>query len=489
MKRSFKILSIPLIAATMGIGFTGCEKLEDFGDTNINPYVTTTPVTQNLLTNALRSLPGTTNDATASLYAQYVSDVQYTDGGRYLTVNFSYGGYYQGPLLALQKIIEFNTNPETAPTVVGGGSNANQIAVARILKAYYFWKITNRWGDIPYSEALQQGDNLTPKFDRQEDVIADLFKELKEAANQFDGGVPVQGDIFLGGNANRWKQFANSLRLIMAMRISEADPAWGKTEFLAAKNDGVIMTEAQSFKYEHLAEAANQNAWYARYLTRFDYAVSEPFLEETLLELDDPRIPAMADLPQDGNQNYVGMPYGLASTSGIGNTSVSFVGSDLRTQDAAEYILRASHVLFTLAEGEKRGWNAAGTPNEAAAEEYYLAGIAESMKQYGVYNAADFNAYVAQAEVDYTAADAIEKISLQRWIALYLDGFEGWAEWRRTGFPVLSPGPAPLSLDGNIPRRQGYTTQERDLNLANYNAVLQDQGPDEVNTRMWLDPQ
>lgn len=487
MKNAFNIYKYPVLLTCFVLILAGCNKLEDFGDLNVNPYATTTPVTQNLLTGVLRNLPGTVNSDIGALYAQHVSDVQYTDGGRFLDRNFSYAGLYQGPLMSLQMIIDINSNPETAPTAVTGGSNANQIAVARILKAYFFWHITNRWGDVPYFDALKRGENLTPKFDKQEDIIADLFKELKEAENQFDGGVPVVGDIFLEGDAERWKLFSSSLRLLMALRLSKADPAWGKTEFLDAVASGVIMDESESFYYQHLAETANQNAWYGRYLTRFDYAVSEPFLD-VLQDLDDPRIPAIADLPLNGNSNYVGMPYGLISTSGIPNNSVSFVGSGLREQDSPAPIIIASQVLLALAEGEARGWNASGTPDHAAAEDYYLQGIEESMKMFGVYNTGDFNSYVAQPEVAYTAADAIEKISIQRWIALYLNGYEAWAEWRRTGYPELDPGPAPLSIDQQIPRRQAYTTSERDLNLENYNAVVSDQGPDEVNTRTYLDP-
>jgi len=485
MKRQI-ITFATLIAVVMGVGFTGCSKLTDFEDTNTNPYATAIPVTQNLLTGALRWLPATVNSDVGAIYAQHIGEVQYTDASRFLGINFAYTDFYRGPLLNLQKIIDFNSDPQSAPTVVGGGSNANQLAVARILKAYFFFHITNRWGDVPYSEALQQGDNLTPKFDRQQDIYTDLFKELKEAADQFDSGAPVEGDIFLNGNPDRWREFANSLRLIMALRLSKADPAAGKVEFMDAKSDGVIMTDAESFRYQHLAETANQNAWYGRYLTRFDFAISEPFLDY-LESVNDPRIPALADKPTDGNANYVGMPFGLASTTGIANNSISYIGSDLRAQDAPEVIISAPHVLFTLAEGEARGWNAAGAPDHVAAAQYYIEGIRESMKQFGTYDAGSFATYIAQPEVAYTPADAIEKISYQRWIALYLNGYEAWMEWRRTGFPILDPGPSPLSIDGEIPRRQAYTTLERDLNLENYNSVLQSQGPDEVNTRIWID--
>jgi hypothetical protein len=484
MKKTIKTLKVATwVLALMLVG-AGCTK--KFDDANVNPYLTDTPVTSNLLTGALRSVPSVTNSTLGALYAQHISDVQYTDGGRFIDINVAYTDFYRGPLLSFQKIIEFNTNPATAATVLDGGSNANQIAVARIMRAFFFFHITNRWGDIPYSEALKQGENLTPKFDKQADIYADLFKELKEAANQFDGGKAVVGDIFLSGNAARWKLFANSLRLVMALRLSKADPAKGKTEFLDAKNAGVITTNAATFKYNHLSETANQSAWYDRYLTRFDFAISLPFLTY-LKSVNDPRIPVFADKPTNGNADYVGMPYGLANTSGIANNSVSFIGINLRRQNSPEYTLSAAHVLFSLAEGEKLGWNAGNAANDAAAAQYYLDGIKASMEQYGVYNATTYATYIAQPDVAYTPADAVKKISYQRWVALYLNGYEAWNEWRRTGFPTLTPGPAPYTTDGQIPRRQGYTTLERDLNLNNYNAVVASQGPDAVNTKIWID--
>jgi hypothetical protein len=483
---NIKLLAVPALAMlTLG----SCKKTFDFEGSNFNPYGATVPVTQNLLTNAMRSVPSPVNEALGSLYAQHLAEVQYTDASRFSGLNFAYGGYYTGPLLSLTKIIQLNSDPATASTapVINGGSNANQIAIARILKAYFFFHITNRWGDIPYSEALQQTANMVPKFDRQQDVYNALFTELKEAANQFDAGATVKGDIFLSGNVSRWKLFANSLRLIMALRLSKIDPAKGKAEFLDAKAAGVITTSAQDFKYAFLAETANQNQWYARYVTRFDYAISKPFLDY-LTSINDPRIPKFANKPTNGDPNYVGMPYGLASVAGINNNSVSYIGSALRTQSAPEYIIPAAHVLFTLAEGEVLGWNAAGTPDHVAAANYYLQGIEQSMRQYGAYDATAFATYVAGTGVAYDPAKAVELISYQRWIALYLNGYEAWNEWKRTGFPVLSPGPSPINTT-QIPRRQAYSTQERDLNSKNYQEVVARQGADNLDTRMWWDKQ
>ena len=135
------------------------------------------------------------------------------------------------------------------------GSNANQIAIARILKAYFFQFITDRWGDVPYSQALKGSENFSPAFDKQQDIYKDLFKEWKEAAAQFDGGNTVVGDILLNGNAARWKKFANSLRLIAALRISKADPVKGKAEFNAAMTDGVLTSNADNVQYKFLSDA------------------------------------------------------------------------------------------------------------------------------------------------------------------------------------------------------------------------------------------
>src|SRR5688572_17347920 len=85
------IIQTVFISASLGsLVLAGCKKPGDFGDTNTNPYVTTTPVTQNLLTGALRSLPSTTNGSTPALYAQHTAEIQYTDESRFLTINFDY---------------------------------------------------------------------------------------------------------------------------------------------------------------------------------------------------------------------------------------------------------------------------------------------------------------------------------------------------------------------------------------------------------------
>src|SRR5687767_16012215 len=100
------------------------------------------------------------------LYAQMFSETQYTETSLYAEPKIDFDGIYSGPLMDLQNIIDYNSDPETAAKAAANGSNKNQIATARILKAYYYWILTDQYGDIPYSEALKGEGNT--KFDTQQ---------------------------------------------------------------------------------------------------------------------------------------------------------------------------------------------------------------------------------------------------------------------------------------------------------------------------------
>lgn len=493
MKRNIvKYITSALLVTTVVVS---CSKPSDFGDLNVDPNNPSDPNTALLLTNAIRSgLSSGIGAVTAAdplLYVQQLSEVFYTNASRYSSRIFDYNALYNGPLNDLQTIIDLNTNTETKskPYVIAGGSNANQIAAARILKAFIFMQMADRWGDIPYSAALKKLEDITPAFDKQQDVYKALLTELKEAAAGIDGGAGPSGDILLGGDMDWWKQWAASIRLTIALRLSKADPGTGKTEFAAAFNDGVLEDNDHTILYSYLSDANNQNPWYNNYVVakRYDYAISKTLVDK-LIAMSDPRLPVFADKTAAGT--YVGMPYGLTSPVGysagtIGNPgNISLIGSAFRQQNSPAGVTTYAQIQFSLAEGAHLGWIAGG---EAAAATYYLEGIRASLEQFGVESG--YAAYVAQPSVVYNPAKAVELIQTQKWIASYLgNGYESWAEWRRTGYPVLTPAPgaAPVS-GGQIPRRQAYPTTERDLNSENYNIVIGRQGADELTTRTWVD--
>lgn len=477
----YKSAAASLVMLTM----VGCN---DFGDMNVNPNNPSVPVTASLLSGAERSVgtlngqvgPAAANSAPA-LYVQQISDITYVEESRYKTINFNYSGWYTGPLNSFQQIINLNTGEGTKVAAAAYGSNANQIATARILKAYVFQWLTDRWGDIPYSQALKGNENFSPAFDKQQDIYNDLFKEWKEAAAQFDNGATVQGDIILGGNIARWKKFANSLRLIAALRISQADATKGAAEFKAALADGVLASNADNIQYKHLTDANNENPLYNNYVTtnRKDFGVSDTFINY-LKKVNDPRLPFIASKNNLGE--YRGVPYAVFPVTWKAQ-DVSLIAPTLSAQNAPVNIMTYAQVMFAKAEAASRGWITDD------AKTLYEASIKASMQQWmgASYTEDAYKAYIAQPDVAYDSAKALERIGTQRWIALFFQGTESWNSWRRIGFPKLTPTAAPLNGGTGIPVRLAYPTTANSLNQKNYQEVVARQGKDDQYTPVWWD--
>lgn len=143
MKNTIKYFGI--LALSIGL-LNSCENV-DFGDENTNPNQPSKASTAALLTNAMRSLPGHVSEVEGNMWVQYISQITYTEGSRYGTEQWSYDGWYNGALKDIQEVIDLNT--EDAASYTNGGTTANQIAVAKILKAYYIQFITDTWGMVP----------------------------------------------------------------------------------------------------------------------------------------------------------------------------------------------------------------------------------------------------------------------------------------------------------------------------------------------------
>src|SRR5699024_10050021 len=173
---------------------------------NENPNVPSEASSPQLLGNAMLSLPGLSSSPQGEYNAQYLSELIYIDGSLYQEGTTSFYAWYQGPLINLQAAQE-------------NATSANQAAVARILKSYYYWNLTDRWGDIPYSEALSGIDDFTPAYDTQQAIYDSLFAELKEAANQLEMSGSLDNDIIYNGDMEKWRKFSNTLRLLMALRL------------------------------------------------------------------------------------------------------------------------------------------------------------------------------------------------------------------------------------------------------------------------------
>jgi hypothetical protein len=172
------------------------------------------------------------------------------------------------------------------------------------------------------------------------------------------------------------------------------------------------------------------------------------------------------------------LEYGKTLQTNIPN-AYSRLGNGLRAQNTPAKIFSFAQVQFAKAEAAKLGWIPGG---DVAAKGFYDSAIDASLEQYGVPDPT----FKTATGIAYDPTKAIQQIATQRWVHLFLDGWEGWAEWRRTGFPLLMAGPNSANPAG-IPRRQIYPASDKTVNADNYAKVLVQQGPDNLNTRMWWD--
>ena len=470
---------IYILIAT-GLLASSCDALSDFGDMNDNPNATTNPAASALLTNVLAGFGGytSTGQYAPALYSQYLSETQYTDASLYALAQPAFTGYYSGHLTDL---VDYKKRTE-------GSVNAS--AVATILQQYIFGYVTDLWGDVPYSEALQQ---VVPKYDTQEEIYKGILAKLTEAEGQLStaaGGVP--GDIIFNGDVAKWKKFANSIRMIYSLQLSKRYPGaseYAATEFKAAlaDSDGSIATNEDNFVINY--PGGNfKNPWRNTYDGRKDYAESKT-MTDIMASLADNRQNAFGGANDDFNAanalltSNKGFPYGLrranAEAFATANTDFARVlRGDFRTETSPLVVMSAGQVLLARAEAAKRGWTSDVLAN------VYRTGIELSFKQWGQTAAAT---YFAQNGVTLAGDDSdLTKIALQRYIAHYPDGRMGWNIWRKSGVPTLVPAPDAVA-GSTIPRRYQYSPNEYTTNESVNEAVARLEGGDKMSSRIWWD--
>jgi hypothetical protein len=278
----------------------------------------------------------------------------------------------------------------------------------------------------------------------------------------------------------RWQKFANSLRLRNAIHLTNVDAAKARQEFEAgmAGPGGVFTSNAEEARLVYLASSPNRNPFFENQVTRNDHRISKAMVDR-LQATSDPRLPIYANPIQDDGVSYVGHQNGVAH--GVALTSRSRVGDWFTSATSPVFFMRHAEVLFIRAEAAQRGWAAGGT-----ARDLYEAAVTASMRQYGISDAA-ITTFLAQPSVNFdAAADKLELIATQKWVALYGQGHEAFTEWRRTGHPELVAGPDNLNND-RIPRRLPYPALEQSLNGASYTTAVSRQGDITINGRVWWD--
>lgn len=409
-------------------------------------------------------------------------------------------------------------------------------AAARIMKVYIYARLTDLYGDIPYSEAVKgyTEKKFLPKYDRQEDVYNDFFKELGEAVSALDASQPaVGGDVFFNGDVERWKKFGNSLRLRLGFRLTKINPTLARQQVEAAVVGGVMTSNSHTCMIRH--EAVNytdgENRGNGRsQVFQADVSSSGFRLTNTLVDYlkktNDPRLfiyggtylPLNGSEQIDNGSNLDITPYfqeGLAY--GAMSWNVWMPNETIVTPSGQQIVIPVSHrrmqpskyvaalnapffhltyaeVEFLLAEAAARGW--AGVTD---AEGHFNNGIQAACELMSNYPGAPV---IAQTDIDKVKAGfkpfptALEGrmrvIHEQMWVNFFLNGTEAYANYRRTGYPVLIPFTSvdwyTSGTNGVMPRRFFYPESEAVQNPMNYKEVISRLGgEDDWLKRVWWD--
>ncbi|MEH3112444.1 SusD/RagB family nutrient-binding outer membrane lipoprotein [Pedobacter terrae] len=470
------------ILAILAIAFSSCNK--ELDEVNINPNAPEIPVPDYLLTGTIKATVdaywGVSNNMNSSLlFAQHWAKVQYTEEDRFIYSNSSFTslwstGYAQS-IPGYNKIIEL------------GDAQGNSVykGVALVLRSWTFLLLTDSYGDIPYTQAGKIKQFITPVYDKQKDVYYGVLEDLKSAltALNLKSGNGIAGDIIYKGSTENWKKFANSLRLRIALRIADKDPAKAKQVIDEIKAEGglYISDNSENAKLDYDV-SPQQNPVAASFETRNDYRISKTIIDR-LTALSDARLPIYASKTENAPNGYVGIPNGSTNSeaSAIGLANSSKPGAYFLDPKAPAVILSYAEVLFDRAEAAARGFT---TEN---AQDLYKQAITASYAQYGLTNLnSNIETYLNSAAVQYDAANYKKSIGEQKWIALFGQGLEAWAEQRRLDYPQLTASVNTV-LNGKIPVRFIYPGTEQSLNGQNYKNAVSSQGADLLTTKLWFD--
>jgi hypothetical protein len=459
----------------------------DLTSINQNPNGPVDVPPPSILPSVIQTLVGGVNGVNSlnvrggGLWVQYYSEIQYRDEDKYIVRSGTSGGWtlYNGAAEDAQRMIQKGTTAN-AP---------NWTAVGRILKSYTFSVMTDAMGDLPYSQAFKGDTVLHPVYDTQKSIYDSLFASLTLAGSEIDLGAAAvgfpSGDLMYGGNMAKWGRFANSLRLRLAMHLTQVDPAKAQSQAAAAVTAGVFASSTDNAQLMYLASSPNRNPIYNDARGRDDYGMSKTFVD-SLTSWSDPRLPVFAQLNKDtivANRKYQGLSNGLNDGEGPSLFYISRIGAFWReTPNAPMHLLTYSEVLFLEAEAAERGW----IPGSAAT--LYGNAIRASFAQYGITDTVKINAYLARPQVVYTPGGAgLAQIAYQKWVSLFMQGMESWTEVRRTGIPAIVPGPR--AVLASMPERLPYDDNESVLNKANLDAAVANQGfsaGNDITTPLWF---
>lgn len=362
-----------------------------------------------------------------------------------------------------------------AQDIATENGNVNLVAVALAMKAFTIHHITDMWGDAPYSETFQllkEGAIRNPVYDTQEQIYHQLLDDFKEANNMLSSGTGDigEGDLIYGGSVTKWRKFINSLRLRVAMRMSNVAQSQAAAIVAEMLNDpdtypllgdnsdnAYIWWPGVSSHSERWFRSVGSLSGNKTTQLRLNYE-----LVATLKDNNDPRLPVYADLNTNGEYNGYKMGPGQTIDPMNGGANVSHIGNRFGNDpEGFSPFMNAAEVKFMLAEIYERDLF---TGDAKAA---YEAGITLSLQENGIAGPviADF---LAEAEVawDGGVTTNLYKIHLQNWVAMFKNSVNAWACVRRTDVPLISNVSEDFANHDRPPLRMAYPDEEQAVNAS-----------------------
>ena len=468
---------VAALVATMGL--TGCNKFLDINENPNNPESATPSLLLPTVEASISQVVGNSFQVFGNIWGQYwtqnPTSSQYRVIDQYRITNTSmdrvWGNIYRGTLNNAELII----NSKVA-------DNENYKGIAHILKAYAYQVATDAFGDIPLSEASKADGNLSPKYEAQEVVYDSIFNYIDKGLSLLavKQAIPVASqDMIFNGDLEKWKAFANTLKLRAYLRLSNvnATKAAAGIKALYASN-AIFLNQDATITYT--TTGGNENPFYNEMvgLGKTQNVVASGTVVQAFVKNNDPRRFAFYDKVEytDPETNepkiqdtiaYIAQGTYSSNSKKLVSTPSPMVGGNAMSQTSAVApvkLFSASESLFLQAEAVVRGW---GTGD---AQSLYSAGITESFKATG--NAADAAKYIADAPDAKFTGDVeakVKAIITQKYYAMCgFQGFEAWTEWRRTGYPSFFVKSAASTLgEDRMPLRMPYALSEATTN-SNY---------------------
>ena len=473
MKKIMFLISSGVIIGLMLL--VSCTK--DWEEMNLDPNNPTMVPATNLLGQALRYFGDTYYDSwfnmnNTSTYAGHLGKIQYLDESRYFeresVINNTWRDLYRTAI-----------DLENAKIIALANDNPNIYAASLTFQSLVFSIGTDSWRDLPFSKALKGGEGvINPAYDTQEEIYPALLDSLKKAGDVFAEGNLAKlgdGDFLFNGDTELWQRFANSLRLRLAMRIAEVSQVGIDhiADVLDNPDNYPIMesNDHNAFLYWP-GSAPYKEPWMENSESRDDHAVGS-FLIDYMKSINDPRLSVYAK-PARSDGEYRGVIPGVADEDLGSIAQYSRIGARFR-DDAMGFTpyMRYAEVLFIISEAASKGYTTVMTAADA-----YEKGIVASLEENGLEDAA------------FVAANPFseENLYLQKWISLFKQGHEAWAEARRHDVLDMPAAPA-ARFPGHDrpPFRFAYPTSESNLNGANSSAYYSEVVDRFWGKKMWWD--